>query len=214
MKKYFRVMLGKRSAFAEQCFTGNFIGADFGIAEDLTHKLPEEWRAFNKQFIPVFLAGHPDKTKVSAGLACGALWTVAKGIQKGDTVLCPDGGGAYRVGEVIGDYQYAPGQVLPHRRPVQWLNLSIERAALSEALKNSTGSIGTICDISGYREEIEKLIGGGAAPTIVSTDPSVEDPATFALEQHLEDFLVKNWAHTELGKEYDIFEEDGEQVGR
>jgi restriction system protein len=25
----------------------------------------------------------------------------------------------------------------------------------------------------------------------------------------LEEFLMKNWAHTELGKEYDIYEEDG-----
>jgi len=32
-------------------------------------------------FIPVFLAGHPDKTKIGAGLACGTLWTIAKGIQ-------------------------------------------------------------------------------------------------------------------------------------
>jgi restriction system protein len=30
----------------------------------------------------------------------------------------------------------------------------------------------------------------------------------------LEEFLVQNWASTDLGKEYDIFEEDGEQVGQ
>jgi len=54
MKKYYRVMLGRKSAFAEQCFAGNFIGADFGITEDLSHNLPDEWRAFNKRFIPVF----------------------------------------------------------------------------------------------------------------------------------------------------------------
>lgn len=214
MKNYYRVMLGRRSAFAEECFVGNFIGADFGIPEDLSQKLPDEWRAFNKQFISVFLAGHPEKTKIGAGLACGALWTVAKGIRKGDIVLCPDGAGTYRVGEVVGDYQYAPGQVLPHRRPVQWLNQTIDRAAMSDALKNSTGSIGTVSDVSGYREEIEKLIGGVSAPTIISTDPAVEDPAAFALEKHLEDFLVQNWAQTDLGKEYDIFEEDGEKVGQ
>jgi len=173
MKNYYRVMLGRKSAFAEQCFAGSFIGADFGIAEDLSNKLPDEWRAFNKQFIHVFLAGHPDKTKIGAGLACGALWTVAKGIRKGDIVLCPDGAGAYRIGEVTGDYQYVLGQVLPHRRPVKWLSQSIDRAAMSEALKNSAGSIGTVSDISGYRDEIEKLIGGVSAPTIISTDPSV-----------------------------------------
>jgi restriction system protein len=214
MKNYYRVMLGKKSTFAEQCFAGNFIGVDFGIAEDLSYQLPDEWRTFNKQFIPVFLAGRPDKTKIGAGLACGALWTVGKGIMKNDVVLCPDGAGAYRVGEVIGDYQYTPGLVLPHRRPVQWLNQSIDRAAMSEALQNSAGSIGTVSDVSRYREEIEKLIGGGSAPPIVSTDPDVQDPTAFVLEKHLEDFLVQNWAQTELGKDYDIFEEDGEKVGQ
>jgi restriction system protein len=40
----------------------------------------------------------------------------------------------------------------------------------------------------------------------------VEDPTAFALEEHLEDFLVANWSHTELGKDYDIYEEDGEKA--
>jgi restriction system protein len=83
---------------------------------------------------------------------------------------------------------------------------------MSEALQNSTGSIGTVSDVSHYHEEIEKLIGGVTAPRLISTDETVENPAAFALEEHLEDFLVKNWAQTELGKEYDIYEEDGEKA--
>jgi restriction system protein len=212
MKNYYRVMLGQKSVYAEECFSGNFIGTDFGINQDLTKKLPDEWRAFNKEFIPVYLASHPDKTKIGAGLACGALWTVSKGILKGDVVLCPDGTGKYRVGEVSGDYYYEPGKILFHRRPVIWLNVTIDRAAMSEALRNSTGSIGTASNITKHREEIEKLIGGVSAPTLISTDASVEDPSSFALEEHLEDFLVKNWPHTELGKDYDIYEEDGEKA--
>jgi len=58
MKNYCRVMLGPRSVHAEECFAGNFIGADFEIAEDLTGKLPEEWRAFNKKFILLCLDPH------------------------------------------------------------------------------------------------------------------------------------------------------------
>jgi restriction system protein len=85
---------------------------------------------------------------------------------------------------------------------------------MSDQLKNSTGSIGTVSDISKYVEEIEMLIAGKKPPTIVSTDETVEDPSVFALEKHLEDFLVQNWKQTELGKYYDIFEEDGELVGQ
>lgn len=83
---------------------------------------------------------------------------------------------------------------------------------MSEALRNSTGSIGTVSNISRYSEEIERLTGGVFAPKLISTDETVEDPTAFALEEHLEDFLVKNWAQTELGKEYDIYEEDGEKA--
>lgn len=215
MKNYYRIMLGRKSVHAQEGFAGNFIGADFDIDQDLKGKLPEEWREFNKQFIPVFLAGHPGKTKIGAGLACGALWTVAKGIKKGDIVLCPDGEGVYRVGEVTGDYVYAPGQVLPHRRAVNWLPVRIARAAMSEALQNSTGSIGTVSTITDHHAEIEKFLAEGkAAVAIIASDPDVEDPVAFAMEKHLEAFLVANWNQTELSKTYSIYEEDGEPVGQ
>ena len=35
------------------------------------------------------------------------------------------------------------------------------------------------------------------------------------MESHLEDFLVKNWEHTSLGREFDIYtDEDGELAGQ
>ncbi len=34
------------------------------------------------------------------------------------------------------------------------------------------------------------------------------------MEKHLEDFLVENWAQTELGKSHNIVEEDGEYIGQ
>ena len=217
MNNYYRVMLGRKSAHAKECFAGGFVGADFDIREDLSNKLPDEWREFNQKYIPVFLAEHPAKTKIGAGLSCGALWTVSKGIKKGDSVLCPDGAGAYRIGEVMGDYYYAAGQVLPHRRRVNWFEKLIERSDMSEALRNSTGSIGTVSDISRYHEEIESLLGKAPAtsgPVIVSTNPDIEDPVAFAMEKHLEAFLVANWNQTLLSKDFSIYEEDGEPVGQ
>lgn len=216
-KSYYRVMLGRQSAHVAECLASGFIGTDFEIHQDLSGQLPEEWRQFNAAFIPVFLANRPDKTRIAAGLACGALWTVSKGIRTGDVVLCPDGTGRYHVGEVQGNYHYAPGQVLPHRRPVKWLPIVIDRAAMSEALRNSTGSPLTVANISDYHQEIEQFLAalpGQAAPNIVATDPVVEDPVAFAMEKHLEDFLVKNWTQTELAQQFKIYEEDGELVGQ
>lgn len=213
MKSYYRVMLGKKSAHAEECFKGGFIGADFGIDRDLTKKLPDEWRTFNKEFVPIYLESHRGKSKVTAGLSCGFLWTVAKGMREGDIVLSPTGTGVYKIGEMAGGYAYHPGQNLPHRRPVKWFAESIDRSAMSVPLRNSAGSIGTVCNVTRHREEIERLLEGKAPPKLIATDETVEDPSVFALEEHLSEFLVANWGQMELGKSYDIYEEDGERVG-
>ena len=85
---------------------------------------------------------------------------------------------------------------------------------MGESLKNSAGSIGTVSDISRYADEIEALISGSRPASIIATDETIEDPNIFALEKHLEDFLVQNWHNTELGKHYDIYEEEGEIVGQ
>lgn len=211
MKNYYRIMLGRQSNLASECIAGNFIGAGFGINQDLTNLLPDNWREFNHAFIPIYREAYPDKSKIAAGLSCGFLWTISKGIRVRDIVLCPDGTGTYRVGEVVGEYFYAPGAALPHRRQVRWLATTIARSDMSEALKGSTGSIGTVSQISKHREEIERLLG--EIPPL-PPDSVVEDLASFALEKHLEDFLVQNWGQTELGRDYDIYTEDGEKVGQ
>jgi restriction system protein len=214
MKSYYRVMLGRKSVHAETCFAESFIGTDFEVNQDLTNELTENWRDFNAKFRDIFKSNHPDKTNVGAGLACGFLWTVSKGIKLGDIVLCPDGSGTYHVGEISSNYFYHPGGILPHRRNVKWMAKHVEREAMSDMLKKSTGSIGTVSNITGYAQELESLIAGEYKSPIISTDATVEDPSEFALEKHLEDFLVQNWKQTELGKDFDIYEEDGELVGQ
>ena len=214
MKKYYRLMLGAKSIFAEECYRENYIGVDFDIQEDLSAELTTDWKEFNKRYIPVWLQLYPEKSKVAAGLACGALWTVCKGINSGDIVLCPNGNGAYYVGEVLNNYYFKGGTTLRHRRNVKWFDIILERSEMSEGLRNSSGSIGTISDISKHAQEIETMLYTQRPTTIIATNPEIEDPTAFALEKHLEDFLVKNWKQTELGKHYDIFEENGELVGQ
>src|SRR3989338_3020226 len=131
MKNYYRIMLGRKSKYAKEARDGNFIGADFAIDKDLSNSLPEEFRAFNKEFIPLFLEKHPDKKKIAAGLACGMLWTIAKGVKQGDIVICPDGSGSYYVGEVRGGYEKKKGKIFPHRRTVICFNRSITREVFS-----------------------------------------------------------------------------------
>jgi restriction system protein len=94
------------------------------------------------------------------------------------------------------------------------MEATIPRASMSEALRGSTGSVSTIVNLAAYRDELEGFIGGAPSPRVAATDEAIEDATSFALEQHLEDFLVQNWAQTELGRDYDIYEEDGEKIGQ
>ena len=214
MTSYYRVMLGRGGRYSSQGIEGNYIGVDFDIPQDLTASLPDQWREFNRRFIPIWFEKNPGKSKIAAGLACGMLWTVAKGISIGDVVLCPDGTGIYHVGEVTGEYQYRQDEELHHQRPVKWHSKTIARNTMSDLLRHSTNSIGTVCNISSYQEEIERLIGSLPVPQIIANDETIEDPYAFAMEKHLEDFLVLNWPHTALGRDFDIYKEDGEIVGQ
>lgn len=213
-KKYIRVMLGPKSMYADECHKGSFIGGDWGMDADLSEKLTDNWRDFNRQCIPIYQEKNPGKSKVAAGLACGMLHTICKGLRIGDIILSPNGSGAYYVGEVSSDYKYVQGDLLPHRRSVKWYQSLIARNDMSEVLKNSSGSIGTISDITKYADEIENLLACNTTPELVTSDVSVEDPTVFAIEKHLEEFLVHNWASTELGQTYDLFTDDGEIAGQ
>lgn len=212
-RNFYRLMLGQKSKHAELCFAEGFVGADYGISHDLSSQLPDDWRQFNKNMIPVYLNMNPEKSKVAAGLACGMLHTVCKGMKAGDIVLCPDGHGAYHIGEISSDYIYEPESALPHRRKVNWHTNAISREAMSEGLKNSAGSIGTVSNLTKHSEELERLLSGQKV-VIHSSDDTIEDPSVFALEKHLEEFLVTNWNSCELSNNYDLLEEDGEVIGQ
>ena len=212
-RNFFRLMLGQKSKHAELCFSEGFVGADYGISQDLSSQLPDDWRQFNKNMIPVFLNMNPEKSKVAAGLACGMLHTVCKGMKEGDFVLCPDGRGEYHVGEISSGYIYEHNSALPHRRRVTWHTNAISREAMSDGLKNSAGSIGTVSNLTKHSEELERLLSGQKV-VMPSSDDTIEDPSVFALEKHLEEFLVTNWNTCELSKTYDLFEEDGEVIGQ
>jgi hypothetical protein len=79
-KSYYRVRLGEGGKNAEECLANGFVGTDFGIRQDLTSKLPEDWRS-NREFIPVMLEAEPNKSKVvaapEAAPACAVIGAAA-----------------------------------------------------------------------------------------------------------------------------------------
>ena len=172
-------MLGRAGRFAKMCREEGYIGANFDIKKDLSSSLHENWRKFNEETIPLWLESNPGKSKTAAGVACGFLWTISKGLQIGDVVLCPSGEGTYYVGTITGDYYYVPNTDLPHRRKVEWKDKVIPRKSMSQKLQNSTGSIGTCCDITRYEEEIESLITGSVAVATIEKKQEPEPIKSF-----------------------------------
>ena len=88
MRDYYRVMLGRGSMYADVCREQGFIGAYFGIDQELTSLLGGEQREFTQQVRPTYQQVFPEKSKGSAGLACGFLWTISRG-SRWATSLCP-----------------------------------------------------------------------------------------------------------------------------
>ena len=206
-KSYYRVMLGQDHKYADKCYQGEFIGGqdDGGFGFDLSNHL-EDPDSFKKEFRDRYIEHNPDKEH-DAGRACGAVWTICKGIEEGDIVLCPNRKGKYWVGEVISGYLYQSECFFPHQRKVAWFS-EIARADMSLKLKGSTGSQHPYVNLTEkYAKEIERLISGESQPQLTTSDESIEDASEFALEKHLEDFLVQNWKSTELGQKYDIIEQ-------
>lgn len=209
-KQYNRIMPGRRSAFFEECLEGRFIGGDWDFSSDLSNELTEDWHDFNAKCIPIYLANNPGASRIAAGLACGMLWTICKGLRINDVVLMPDGHGTYAVGTITSDYYFAgKDEVLPHRRRVDWNEDRIPRSSMSQSLKNSSGSIGTCCDLTSYADEINRLINPHGTEVVAKDSQDI-----FALEKHLEDFLVANWKHTEFGKNFDIYVDTDGQTGQ
>ena len=213
MTRYYRVSLGKGGVYAPDAVAQGWVGTGWMRELDLSGKFPPVWKDFNRDFIPVIMASGEVKNKIGAGLACGMTWTVAKDLSVGDVVLSSNGKGQFYAGKITGDYFYAAGEVLPHRRPMVWFPELVDKKSMSEELARGIGGYGTVQSLDDYGSEIEQILSGNT-PEIVVSDKDVENPVSFVLEKHLEDFLVSNWERTELGKNFDIYEEDGEKVGQ
>ncbi|MDY2703199.1 MAG: hypothetical protein SOV38_03315 [Prevotella sp.] len=164
MKQYNRIMLGEHGKYLQKCLDGKYIGTDFLKDVDLSTTDTSDEIAWRKQMIDKYLEAHPDRSVGTARNSVGFLWTVSFGLQKDDIVLASNGEGGYNVGVIDGDYYYQPTGNLPHRRSVKWLDKLIPRKDMSQKLQNSTGSIGTCCNITKYAAEIENLLDSQAQP--------------------------------------------------
>ena len=185
MKQYNRVMLGEHGMYIKDCLEHSYIGANFIEDIDLSNTPFNQEDVWRQAMITKYLEYHPDKSVQTARNCIGFLWTICFGLKCGDIVLASNGNGGYHVGEIDGDYFYTSGSELLHRRSVVRKNIVIPRRSMSQKLQNSTGSIGTCCNITKYSEEIECLISGS---TVTSVQPQI---SVVKVEQYKERSLHK-----------------------
>ena len=212
---YRRIRLGKGGAYRSECIEQGYVGLNYGLNLDLTGKFPASWREFNARFVPTLIADDPALSKVAAGLGCASIWTLCCEMSEGDLVFTPDDSGNLAVGRITGPYVYAEGSALPHRRPVEWTGQTIARSDMSETMWRSIRGPQSLVDLAGYESELLALLGPNThRPKIIVESEEVEDPSVFALERHLEDFLVTNWSQTPLAANYKIFEGEEGMIGQ
>lgn len=229
-RQYNRIMLGEHGMYINNCLANNYIGVNFieGIdLHDTTFENEDSWR---QQMITEYLKLHPDKSIQTARNSIGFLWTICFGLKIGDIVLASDGKGGYHVGEITGNYYYKPNESLPHRRSVTWRDVVIPRKSMSQKLQNSTGSIGTCCNITKYADELESLING-ITPAVITSQQSIAKAEQYkerSLHRLLANYLLKRnilsktifhessnradqaqkWVHPDMvGVEYNEFQE-------
>lgn len=211
--KAWKVMAGSQSSLAEQCFTDGFVGVDYGIDADLTESLSQGEEAFRTHWRQHLLELAPEKGLQSAGVRAGQVWLLSAAVSVGDLVVTPAGSpSVFRVGTVKSGYSYSAGGPLPHRRLVEWTPQIFDTSTLRAPLPRFGASI---CSIDGHLEDLRRLVDSDTPGAPISAaDEDVENPYEFATEKYLEDFLVQNWAATELGRTHDLYAVDGEVVGQ
>lgn len=191
MKQYNRIMLGEHGMYIADCLEKNYIGADSLKDYDLSESPYNDEVQWRQKLMEQYLQVNPDKSAGTARNSIGFLWTICFGLKNGDIVLASNGNSGYNVGEITGDYYFAPGEDLPHRRTVEWKNVVIPRKTMSQKLQNSTGSIGTCCNITKYADELEALINGGIPNVqITKVEPKVETYKERSLHRLLSNYLL------------------------
>lgn len=229
MRQYNRIMLGEGGKFIKDCLENDYIGASFLKNIDLSEISNADENAWRQRLISKYLEANPDKSIGTARTSIGFLWTICHGLKIGDMVLASNGESGYCVAEITGDYYYAQGKDLPHRRTVRWLDMVIPRRLMSQKLQNSTGSIGTCCNITKYADELERLVTGGISSTKpVHVQSKAETYKERSLHRLLANYLMgknilsktifhesssradqaQKWIHPDMvGVEYNEFQE-------
>lgn len=224
------VRQGARGYSEDQSSVAGYYGVNFLGDYDIGPHLKSGKESFQRALTNVFLKKYPDMDQQQADQALGDLWSTCEGMVDGDTILAvnPDHSrfeeceecsvgqeemgkcSTYQKGLVAGAYEYHPGTALPHRRPVVWegvIGVNLLASILDDFTRPGSGLSLQLAQhientaMSRVAEKAQKSMKPTASETQVGL--------SFQMERQLEEFLLYNWSNTSLGREYDIYEDNG-----
>jgi len=204
-------MVTDEKNYAQEALASGFVGLGWHEVElDLSPFTNVDRPSFVEKTYGAFAKAYPSRTEASVLNAMRQLFRFLNVVQPGDVIFLRDTeNGVFHIGRIESAYLYKAGghgrTPFRHARSVTWLK-TIERSKFSEPFLNAAGSALTLFSISDRSEEIENVLGGDAAGAV--------DVEEFGMEAHLEDFIVDNWSRLPEFRDYEIYKEDGVEVGK
>ena len=163
-------------------------------------KIAPSREAYKNHFSNTF----PDTKKGAVPTSAGMLYRFCCEVQPGDYVVFPSKADRkINIGEVVGDYFYAPdAEEYVHQRKVKWLK-HYPRTAFSQGALYEVGSAMTFFQIKNYAEEYLSALDKNFKPTPDSPEQDVTVAVTAeGIIDSTKDFVLKSLS-TKL-KGYDL----------
>jgi len=120
-----------------------------------------EYNRESKEKIRTLMGNHHPNTPQTVGRQTQQVFNFVASIDDNDLVLACDGSTVLGIGRITGDYFYEPSSDFPHRRPVEWLNLSEWRLPKTEGFRTVIHRMGKEAV---NLVEVEKLIQSQSPP--------------------------------------------------
>ena len=214
-KNYWVIRQGEANSYADKAYQNKCVAISWKeFDQDLSKYKKLEQAEFLGKVVPALKKIYKNKTDKYCAGSARQIYKFLVLVKPGDVVIVPaNSEGLKYFGVVRSDYYYAAEEKFfpaRHRRDVEWV-AEIHKNSFSEDLRNSTGSIMTIFNVSKHADEIEGLIGGKITSFIGQNISDIKD---FGMESHLEDFIAENWDKIDRFKDYEIYQEEGELLGQ
>lgn len=136
---------------------------------------------------------YPQESERTRSNWASQLFTFARDVQIGDTVLTPQRARrTVLVGRVSGEYRFDLNESgrYPNVRDVQWLKV-LSRDDFSKTAKNSLGALQTVFNVDGLQAEIQSLAEGAPTPVAVESDYDFYADTKSKAEELIRDALAR-----------------------